>query len=259
MFIYIPTFGRPEKQITFKALPQCFQKKVVFVVRDEEYKAVQRLFGGKCKEIIVQEGTGVAAGRQTAVEHSPHDAICFLDDDIRFSTRLPDWDYTTNNRALKSSVQDVQAGIEWIEEQLNEYDCVGLGARGGNNGIPKRWVNLNYRIMRSFGVSKSALRRYNLRFDDFYYWEDFHVAMSLLELGRENIVSVNWVTDGVTNAKGGVVRNLKKMWIQARKFVDLHPSAVLVEKKFKHGDKELADTIFPDLRIAWKKTLGTKA
>lgn len=257
MLIYIPTAGRVDNQITFKSLPKRYQKRVVFVTLPQETKAMTARYGSSCLAVLPQKGKGVAAARQTAVDHQDgFDHLCFLDDDLRFSVRVKDWDYETNNRALKMDPSDIEAGLRWLQHTLESgVVCACLGARGANNGIRKRWVNENYRVMRSFGVSRSALEQVNVRFDDFYYWEDFHVALTLLEQGHKNVVSTNWLTDGVTNSKGGVVRNLNLLWREAQRFVSLHPTATIVEKKFKHGARSEAQVTFPDLRIAWKKTL----
>lgn len=262
MLIYIPTLGRPQRQITFNTLPRRFQRRVMFVVRREEEPEMIKRYGHLCRGVLVQEGKGVAAARQTAFDNDDgFDCLAFLDDDLRFSVRVKNWDYEKNNRALKMSEFDIEAGLLWLQHKVDteQVACAGLGARGGNNGIRKRWENENYRIMRSFAVRRDVMEQHNIQFDSFYYWEDFHVALSLLELGHKNVVSVNWLTDGITNATGGVVRNIPKMWDDARRFVKLHTAAQIVEKTFKHGDRKEADVVYPDLRVAWKKAFNSGA
>lgn len=260
MLIYIPTYGRPKRQITFNSLPRRFQKRTIFVVRPEEEQEVLRLWGGSCRGVLVQRGSGVSSARQTALEHDDgFDTLCFLDDDLRFSARVSNWDFENNNRALKMSAYELEAALLFLQAEVEKGTaCAGLGARGGNNGIRRRWINPNYRIMRSFALRRDVLQRHNIRFDLFSYFEDFHVALSLLELGYPNVVSVNWVSDGITNSVGGVQRDYTQLWQNAERFVGLHPTAKIVEKSFKHGAKSDVRKMFPDLSIQWKKTLGIK-
>lgn len=255
MNIYIPTYGRPERQITFKCLSKGMQTKVVFICVPSEEKQLRQLWQDTGCNFLVCDKKGVSAARQAALEHSVSNKVCFFDDDLRFSKRLEDWDFDTNGKLAKATKEQLTFGIIWMQNSLNSYPIAALGARGGNQGIRHRWVNPNYRVMRSFAVDKSVMQRHDIRFDDFYYWEDFHVALSLLELGYENVVNVDLVSDGVSNTTGGVQRNLEQMMVEANRFAELHPTAKLRMKTFFEGKGKIE---VPDFTIQWKKTLGIK-
>lgn len=256
MNIYIPTYGRPERQITFKLFTPGMQRKVVFVCVPEEEKRLRSLWESTGCGFLVCSKKGVSAARQAALEHSEYDKVCFFDDDLRFSKRLPNWDFDKNAKLQKATSSELTSAVIWMQKHLNDYAATGIGARGGNNGMSKRWTNENYRIMRSFAVDRTVMNKHNIRFDDFYYWEDFHVALSLLELGYGNLVNIDFVSDGVSNTAGGVVRNLPKMMEEATRFAALHPTAKLRMKTFFEGKTKIES---PDFTIQWKKSLGIKS
>ena len=45
MFIYIPTRGRPDKQITLKSIPSHWHDRVALVTSKEEWKTLKRAVG----------------------------------------------------------------------------------------------------------------------------------------------------------------------------------------------------------------------
>lgn len=256
MTIYLFTYGRPHKQKTFGRFPKSIQQQTYFVVRPNEEVEMVRRWGSRCAGVITHPQPGIANARQTALEHSPTDKVLMFDDDLKFDRRLPNWDYETNNRALLATQKDMIVAIQWLKDKLNTYAVASLGGRPGNNQRKNRWEDINYRVMRSFGVRRSILEKVGVRFDDFYYWEDFHVALTLLEQGYPNVVNQDIVTDGFTNTRGGVVRNAKKMWAQARRFARLHAPFVKVRnKEFVWGPDEF---IGPDLTVKWKRAFGSK-
>lgn len=256
MSIYIPTYGRPERQQTFKRLPKDVRQRVVFVVRPSEEAIVTRLWHHQCGGVLTHKSPGVADARQTALEKSSTDKVCFFDDDLRFCRRKPGWVYNSDTRLDTATAADVSVGVQWLEDYLDLYPCTALGGRGGNIGIRHRWMTENSRIMRSFAICRWAMNDVGVRFDDFYYWEDFHVALSLLEQGYPNAVSTDIVTDGITNYEmGGVTRDVSKMWEVAKRFAATHPHAKLKMKIFRWGGPTLEA---PDFTIAWKKAYRSK-
>ena len=64
--IYILTYGRADKQITFKNLPKKYQEKVFFVLRPEEVN----LFREYNKIILEEKDFGIAATRRKVAEVS---------------------------------------------------------------------------------------------------------------------------------------------------------------------------------------------
>ena len=254
--IYIPTYGRPQQQKTFQRLHEKIQQRVIFIIKPEEEKEMLSLWGDKCKKLLIVDKSGVAVARQKAIEDSVSDHILFFDDDLRFDKRIQHWNYKNNNRAVIATPDQTLKAIQWMEEELKKTALVCLGARGGNNRHTQRWTIQNSRVMRSFGVKRSVMDLLGVSFDDFYYWEDFHIALTFLEYGYPNVVNVDYITDaGLSNSPGGVSRHIKRMWYQAKKFQRVHPTARVREKTFKNGSTVIQ---VPDFTIGWKKSFRSK-
>lgn len=256
--IYIPTYGRLDKQTTLLKLLPLDQKQVILVVRKEEYLKASRLWGAGIDCVIEQTGAGVANARQTALDHCTDSVLIFLDDDLAIDKRVPDWNMADNAKCKVCSPDQIHDALLWLQTNCHEtYPAVGLTAKGNNNTIEERWQVENSRIMRSFAVHKPTLIKHNIRFDEFYYWEDFHVALSLLELGYKNLINVAIRTDSLTNASGGVVRHPANMQFVAEAFQKRHPTVSL--KKKKMIDPENGGTIeVPDMTVYWKKAFRSK-
>lgn len=259
--IYIPTYGRLHKQKTIKWFSPHDLERTTLVVLPEEEKQAVRLWGKTLGGVLVCKTRGVAAARQAALEACPTDQVLFFDDDLQFCQRVEDWCFDTNNRALRPLLGDVDRGVRWLYKHLTpKCPVTCLGPRGGNNTIERRGCIRNGRIMRSFAVLKSVVEKHNIRFDRFYYWEDFHVALALLELGYQNIINVECITGGDTNSAGGVARNVPAMWKCAKEFQQEHPTCRIREKTMNDGDRSTATGKIqvPDLTVYWKKALGSK-
>lgn len=244
MRIYIPTYGRHSKQITFNSLPEELQRLVVFVVKPEEADLPWPA------ETLVVDADGVAAARQAAVDHSDHPYVCMLDDDLRFSVRDTHWQHNVGGMR-KATHADLIVAYQWMFDALSRCPMVGLAGRGGNHGIKRRGENPNFRIMRSFAVDKRVLEAENVRFDRLYYWEDFDVCVTLLERGYPNVVNIEITSDGITDAQGGINRNRERMSAVADEFQRLHPwSDHIIRKEKEYG---------PDFTIRWKRIFGIAA
>ncbi len=259
MTIYIPTYGRTAKQKTITWLCDRHRHNSFLVCRPEEEEELRNRYGhGYVGGFLVEEEKGVAAARQTAIDNCETDICLMFDDDLQFCQRVKGWDFVSNNRALKPTQKEVNEAVDWLYKNTNkDYPMTCIGPRGGNNRIKARWELENDRIMRSFAVHVPTLRKHNIRFDDFYYWEDFHVALSLLELGYKNKINVDAVTGGTTNAVGGVVRNNKKMWAQIKKFKRVHPTIRIREKEMNCPTTKKRVS-FPDMTVYWKKAFRSK-
>ena len=259
--IYIPTYGRLHKQRTIKWFGKRDLARTVLVVRKSEEREAVRMYGRILGGVVTCAGLGVAAARQRALEVAKEDVIAFFDDDLQFCQRVKDWDIDTNNHALKPTQSEVDAAVQWLFDNTSEeYPVTALGPRGGNNTIEERWTVENTRIMRSFAVHRPTLLKHNIRFDAFYYWEDFHVALSLLELGYKNLVNVDAITGGDTNSAGGVARHLHKMWETIRAFKEEHPTIRIREKHMNDGDRKSSTgkVVVPDMTVYWKKAFRSK-
>ena len=259
--IWIPTYGRLHNQKTVELLSEEHKKKTSLVVRDTEYSVHESTWRDRVLGTVSHTRPGVADARQTAVDSATDDVVIMLDDDLFFGRRLPDWEFGTNARTKKATAEAVHEAIEWLGSNCSEkYPMVCIAAKGANNSIQERYTIENSRIMRAFAVHKPTLLKHEIRFDRFYYWEDFHVALSLLELGYPNLVNVDHVTDGVTNAKGGVSRDIAKMKACIEEFQELHPTIRVKYKTMPDGDGQgVSKTVLvPDMTVYWKKAFRSK-
>ena len=62
MKIYIPTYKRVDKQITYNALPKKYKKKVIMVVQKQEEKLYKEKYD--CKFEIVDNNIGLSRKRK---------------------------------------------------------------------------------------------------------------------------------------------------------------------------------------------------
>ena len=257
--IYIPTFGRarPNLQRTYESLPGVLQEKTVFVVRPEEKKIWHRT------PHVVCAIPGVPAARHAAMEHAKShrfDIAVMLDDDLKFSMRTAEWT-PDKPQWCNAAPEEVLNSIIWMVHAVDGFlhhgqtpPLAARGPRGGNNSAGMGSCQWNVRIMRSFAIHVGTYFHHKLRFDEFPFWEDFHIALELLTRGYPNVVSNVYLTDGVTNSPGGVssYRNIDHMNACQRQFVERWSRFVTPVHKPTRWPG-MGDVLVPDLRIQWKK------
>lgn len=260
MRIYIPTLGRVEawtrpenRQLTFHWIPVEWKKHLWLCVHQREADA----FSWWEQKIVVDK-VGAPHARQQIVEHATRSyedpRIAMFDDDLRFARREKDW-VVKFGSASQSTEQDVSDALEMLFERLNEYAMVGISARQGNQSRPERIGEENKRMMRSFGVRTDVLHSTGIRFDKYPFWEDFHVALSLLRRGYPNYLILEHMTDGITNKPGGCAEYRTNAALAACReaFLAEHaPYAQPNDKSTSAWSGAEAETA-PDLRISWLK------
>lgn len=253
MWIYIPTYMRARKQITFSKIPKEWQEQTIFVVRPEEAS----LFSWHSNPPLICDKIGVPAARQAALEHCPTNSLWFFDDDLNFSYRPDDWSLE-HWQLLAMSSEKLNEALYFMEEKLNKFAIVGMDERAMNNGKPQRYHKDAGRIMRAFGIRKDILEAENLRFDKYLFWEDFHIALSLFKKGYLTHLSLVYLNNGITNTKGGVgtYRKFELLKLEREKFLQEHaPFATPVDKQVKTWNVDWP--FIPDLKIYWKKALDS--
>ena len=85
MKIYIPTYKRVDKQITYNALPKKYKKKVIMVVQKQEEKLYKEKYD--CKFEIVNNNIGLSKTRKHIFKISQGKRFCIIDDDVTFWRR----------------------------------------------------------------------------------------------------------------------------------------------------------------------------
>lgn len=251
MWIYIPTYQRANKQITFSKMPKEWQEQTIFVVRPEEAS----LFNWHCNPPLICAEIGVPAARQAALEHCPTNKMFTMDDGLTFSYRPKDW--SMENTTLPMMDQEkLGLALRQMEALLNKFAIVGMDERGMNHGKPQRYFKNAGRIMRAWGVRKDIVMQENIRIDKYIYWEDFHTALSLYEQGYMAYLSVQFLNNKVTNSQGGVrsYRKFDELKEVREQFMKDHaPFVAPVDKQVKSWRSPWP--YIPDVKCYWLRAL----
>lgn len=252
MRVYIPTLGRVGKQRTFESLPREWQKRTWYVIHKRERKD----YLWHPRRVIVKK-IGVCHFRQAALNHATRrgfSKMFMFDDDLGFNMRVDDWS-PENPKLRAATPEDIGASLEMAEKRLDNFAAVGFGARFGNNRMPDAdWHDVG-RMMYAFGIDVEVFDEEEIRFDKFFFWEDFHVTLELLKRAYPNSIYLKCCVGSPTNAEGGVslYRTPEKLRKVRDAFVRHHaPFVTPVDKTSKSWGGDIGDTV-PDVRIAWRK------
>ena len=250
MKLFIPTYKRTERQLTWNNLPESVQEYTYLVCPEEEVEVhtkANRQVIGTPKTI-----KGIAQTRQWVIENSDDDQVFFADDDQSFKTR------EEGSYKLRAMVEeDYTEMVLSVLENLKEYNAVGISAQAGNNrSFPKTIISPG-RMYNMYAFNRNVLLDNDIRFDTMTVMEDFHVTLSLLKMGMPNAILQNWCWSSPgSNAAGGcsTYRSADVQRDGALQLAQLHaPFVTVVEKESKAWGNGLEKRT--DVRIAWKKAL----
>ena len=245
MEIYIPTYGRVDRQATLENLPEPWRDQAVLVVYREEAP----LHVERGRQILVVPSNierGIANKRQFIMDQAISDKVVMFDDDLAFFVRrkedptrfvqMEEWDYNDMFMAMDRGLDDHYHG--------------GLGFREGGNRYPQA-IRKCARIMRAHCYRKDMPARF---IKSPGLMEDFHLTLDLLTQGHPNIVLNNYVTNQRTsNWEGGVSnQRTREVQRQAAEFLaECYPDFVTVVKRMTKG--AWGGGIRHDVRVQWKK------
>ena len=95
--IYIPSYGRPNKQITWNNLSDKWKEKTTIVVDESEYNEYSSLYPSVLS--LPKGMKGIAPIREWIVKQATEEKISMLDDDLNFVyTRREDEDVQKNRK-----------------------------------------------------------------------------------------------------------------------------------------------------------------
>lgn len=140
--IYIPTYKRHDKQITWDNLPKEYQKKVVMVVQEQELDLYKVNYD--CKFLTVPEKFGIHKTRKFIYQKAGKTRYSIFDDDITFIRR--------NNKYFDRVRLDTRT--------MNEYPPYGKKADWKEYG---KWIVTNQSNMG--GANRTMIKK---DFDDMY-------------------------------------------------------------------------------------------
>jgi hypothetical protein len=247
MDLIIPTYGRPYAQDTLRHLSQAGFL-VHLVIQHREHLKYQNLPAQLW--ILPPYIETIAPTRQWIVENvGSSDKILMLDDDLTFFTRRDD----DRTKFRDSASKDLLDMLTAIEVQLRYFAHVGIAAREGGNRNTET-ILLNTRIMRVLGYRRDVLKATGIKFNTMEVMEDFHVALSLLELGYANVICNDWCQNQAGSGKSGGCSHFRTPELHAhnaQKLHDMHPQFVKVVEKTTKG--AWGGGTRTDVQISWKK------
>jgi hypothetical protein len=245
-WIFIPTYGRANNQITWRNLPKEIQEQTILVVQNREWK----LYKEYPVIILPNRIETLEPTRQYILDCLvPDEPFCMLDDDLVFATRRDD----EPDKFEASDSTDIEMLFNEIRINCDKFAHVGVSGREGANRNTER-ILWNSRVMRILAYDARVLRKEQIRFDRLPLMIDFDVTLQLLKLGYECPIA-NWIVHNQpgSNTEGGCshYRTPEKQREAAETLARLHPDVVtVVQKKTKTswGGEERYD-----VRIQWKR------
>ena len=267
--VVIPTRGRLDRQnaMKFFRLEKMHDRKTLtvrFAVPDCELEQFTDLYGW-AEVVNVPDSFRYGDIIQYLVLETPGRYKVLMDDDLHLIRRR-----NPNSISQKGGVatnQDVVDLFDRIREWLGEYEHGGISYRQTNHFCHEPFAN-NTRANGMMFFDTKVLEVEGVRLDAVQERSDFHVTLSMLELGYPNVVDYEFAIGQYltgTNADGGCsrYRSPKFLLEQAQLLADLHPGVVkMVYKKRKAGDVQAmsdGDKGIPDVRIQWAKALGLRS
>ncbi len=246
MIIFIPTRGRLSQQYTRVSLfAHQLPYRVIMVVPECEQEHWMD------EKFVVPDEYKFSDIRQAIVdkywEEDPYH-VC-IDDDLKFYIRksASDW------RLRYTELDDIIKMFKRIENYLEDYAHGALSPREGNNRVVRKYLE-NTRAMRFHFYDAEIIHKEGLDFRDVVCRQDFHMTLSLLELGYNNVVDFEYAQgQRGSQAKGGCerYRTLELMAAEAYKLQELHPVGVkVVQKKTKSAWGGMRT----DVTCQWKKS-----
>jgi hypothetical protein len=260
--IYIHTYGRADRQVTWDGLPPAVRKDAVLVVQHRERKLYEDY-----PVLVLPKSIEMLSPTRHHIVHKLHDVdnhgpnLVMMDDDLRFCVRRTD----EPDKFRSAEPKDVSAmfkalfGVLGDPTKKGKVAHAGVVGREGGNRITEPVVYCT-RMMRILGYHVPTIRAKKVRFDRLPFQQDFDMTLQLLRLGYPNAVLAGWAQDqGTSNAPGGCAtyRTLEKLAENARKLAELHHPFVKVVAKKTKGAWGGAERL--DVQVAWKKAYAEGA
>lgn len=244
--IFIPTYGRSDKQITYNNLSEEIRNKVVLVIHPSE----EKLYEGY--NYLVCPSDEISKKRAWIIRNCKTKFLVMLDDDLKFCRRKSEDDWKLKYIDKTNEVTEMFENILFVLR--NGYHHVGISARMGNNRIKDSLVENT----RMFGVLaynvKTILKEVELERVKFH--EDFDITLQLLYKGYKNLVFYNFAKDDATgyNSEGGcsIERNLERHNESVIHFNELHKGFTNIRRLNNKGGGELSERL--ELTVYWKKS-----
>lgn len=260
--VYIPTRGRLRKQYTMNNFHlSTMPLNIQFVVPECECREFQELYP-TAPNIVVPSHFKLGSVMEHIIKEWPGRYKLFIDDDLCLMRRRdPTSTKQTGSKGTRYDVQDLFDRVRYWFKQ--GYTHGGISLRQTNQFVKDNWYKENTRCSGMLFYDTAVLIGENICADAVQDRSDFHITLSLLELGYANIVDYEFMGGQVgNNAVGGCTsyRTFDFMLSEALKLSRLHDHVDLVYKKLKtRAANPNPEQGVPDVRVGWKIATGTRA
>jgi len=253
-YIFIPTLGRWEKQITYNNLPEEWQEKTVLVIQHHEKEQYTNLYGEDRIFVLPSYIDTIAPTREWIVKYlGGKSFFCMFDDDINFyrtrmdgeegpsKTAMTDHDFTEMFTEmytwLRDSVIHCALDVAWNPpDRSNSYK--------ENTRICGNVFYNGFKLPKDVEWTRIAIQ------------EDMDVNLQLLRQGYANRVSNVWRIDpGQTQTEGGCKQSGRTLELHNEtqlKLQDLHKPYVKVVSKIAKSSGDWSGEEKLSLRVDWK-------
>lgn len=256
--IYIPTYKRIDRQITWHALSPTWQANAWIVCPMDEVEAHQ----AAGRNVIGTDAKGIGDTRQFILEdhdvENDGDYLIMMDDDLRFFERRDDdpkkfKPLLGRDHAFDQMMQDFMA-------MLAQGAFGGIANRSGAH-LDTRQYRLNARLHDLMAFHVPTAKHIDLRLNRVEFMEDFDAALQFLTKGYPSLCLNSHCKDdiGGSNATGGCseYRDLVGQAAAAYEMQTMWPDLVkaVVKKPTKNstgwGGNMNGDRT--DVRVQWAK------
>jgi hypothetical protein len=255
MIVFVPTRARISKQVTMKEfdLPAKEYATVFVVPSSEEVTFRQRW--PKVTLHVVPDHFRLSDIRQYLVDMwnvfgDPHH-VC-MDDDLVFLRRKAPLDV----HQRKGNAADAKDAFARMESWLKlGYVHGSLSQRGGNNHCEEAFKVIGRSTDCHF-YNAEIIKNEGIKINDVILRQDFHLTLSLLELGYPNLIDHEFMSGQKDGTPGGcqTYRNHEMLEQQAHLLAELHPGFVKVVTKERIGGFGTST----DVRMSWQKAFCSR-
>ncbi len=246
--LYIPTYGRVNKQIAFDSLPDKWKDKTVLVVHpDEQHDGYPTI---SCPV----QGTGIAQVRAWISQLAQGTRYGVIDDDIEFVyTRRDDEEGPSNSKLSDTQFDDMIAEFNsWMDDGY-----IHCGADASWNPPTRDKDNKdNGRICGNVFYDGTKLPVNDIDWTGLQIAEDYYVTLQLLTMGYPNKISYrNRVNPNETQAKGGcsTFRTLEVHNESMKELQKKYPQFVKLREKIAKNSGEWSNQVKLAATISWKE------
>jgi hypothetical protein len=236
----------------------------IFVPEDEEEEYIVTYPWAEKLTICVPSDSKSGDVFQAVLEY-PGRYKFVIDDDLVLQRRRDP--ISSSQKGGMGTAKDAMCLVDRVKYWLEKgYAAGGISLRNVNHYLSGESYKENTRICGATFFDSSILMREGIRFDDVQARSDFHVYLSLLELGYLNVCDYEFIIgqDGMrTNSPGGcsIYRTPAFLAEQAEELRRLHPRSVTLRHKKSTNPASvgiMTEEGVPDVRIAWARSFGIR-